>query len=58
VLFSGPETSGVYLAPGSQASLVVWVEAVAGSEMILSLRVYYEVGGVRVEYPVELRVLA
>jgi len=58
VLFSGPETSSVYLDPGSQASLLVWVEAVAGSEMILSLIVYYEVGGVRVEYPVELRVLA
>jgi len=58
VLASAPETSSVYVASGSQASLMVWVEAAAGSEMLLELRVYYVVGGVRVEYPVQLRVVA
>ncbi len=55
-LTTSNETSPVQLPPQYTGYAYIAVSADPGSEARLKVRLYYEIGGVRVEYPVEVTV--
>ena len=55
-LASDSNTTSVPLPPGYQARVYAFIQAEPGGVAVLDLRLYYNVGGVVVEYPVNVTV--
>lgn len=55
-LNSAPNTTSVPLPPGYQVRVYLYVNADPGGVMVLDLRLYYSIGGVIVEYPVNVTI--